>query len=61
MTTLTSCRACGGQVAPAARTCPHCGEPRPAQSPDEQPEWVTLLLAIVAAGIVISILAVVWR
>jgi hypothetical protein len=27
---MTSCRECRGQVSEEARTCPHCGAPRPA-------------------------------
>lgn len=28
----TDCSACGGQVSPSAKQCPHCGEPDPAFS-----------------------------
>lgn len=29
---LTNCRECGGQVSAEARSCPHCGAPRPAEA-----------------------------
>jgi hypothetical protein len=58
---LEQCRTCGGRVSRAARACPHCGEPRPAARPDERSPLVTLLLALLVAGIAIAILSVVWQ
>lgn len=64
--TLSPCRTCGQPIAPSARACPSCGDRRPlAPSPTgdaarfgERHELLTLLYALIAAGIAISILAV---
>lgn len=57
--TLAPCRTCGQDVAPSARTCPHCGQRGPTRDPNERPEWLTLLFALVFAGVAISIVAAV--
>lgn len=56
----TQCTACEGTVAVTARTCPHCGQRQPAGRL-ERPEWVTVIIALIFAGIAISVLQVVWR
>lgn len=60
---LQPCRTCGHQVAPTARACPSCGDRRPlAPAGEEGPsQLVTLLLALVVAGVAIAVLQVVWK
>lgn len=61
MTGLGTCRTCGREVAQTARACPHCGQRSPAAAADARPEWATLLMALVFAGVAISVIAAVWR
>ncbi len=35
MSTLTQCKTCNNQVSTSAQTCPHCGEPNPWRSNEE--------------------------
>jgi hypothetical protein len=66
---LVACRECDQRVSSEAVTCPHCGVSRPASSPAidvvvpsrERPELLTLLLALIAAGVAISLLTVLWK
>lgn len=54
---LTPCRECAGQVAQEAARCPVCGVRRPGWGADERAKWLTVLLALVAAGVAISVVA----
>lgn len=61
--TLTPCRSCGREVAPTARACPQCGDARPGRAAltGERHEMLTVLFALVAASIAISLIAALWR
>lgn len=61
---LRSCRSCGRDVSVAAPACPACGDPQPreqASGDGERHELLTILFALIAAGVAISILAAVWK
>lgn len=46
-----------------ARACPLCGDPRPGRGAlaGERHELLTVLFALVAAGIAITLIAALWR
>lgn len=44
---LVECRACKQTVSSSAKTCPHCGQPRPAQSSHPLALAIILLLGVV--------------
>jgi hypothetical protein len=49
---LGGCRCCGGKVSSQARSCPHCGQPRPfaLETSAELPDWALRALKVLRAG-----------
>lgn len=51
----TTCPTCGGLVAYGAKTCPHCGQSKPAPEPPRPPTKVTKTHLVLAALLLIAI------
>lgn len=57
VTSLTSCSACGHQIAPASRACPQCGQPQRSEGPDLT--WLaiaTIIASVAGIGLLLFLL-----